>query len=126
VRLISCLLPVRTMSEANVREHFAKKAKRARHQRSVAAGVCGVELQRPTLPCVVRLVRVSPRPLDTDNLQRSCKAVRDGIADWLGVDDRDPRVHYLYDQEKGAPKHYAVRVEVTPSAVVVTEVRYVA
>ncbi len=122
---MTVFLPVRTYSDSNLREHFFKKAKRAREQRSATALVCAAELQKPALPCVVKLVRISPRPLDLDNLQRSAKACRDGIADWLGVDDRSPLVHYVYDQEKGPPKHYGVRVEITESATVYTEVRRV-
>lgn len=37
------------------------------------------------------------------------KAVRDGIADALQVDDRDPRVTWRYDQQRGA--EYGVMVE---------------
>ena len=38
------------------------------------------------------------------------KAVRDGIADALEVDDGDTRLTWKYAQEKGKPKEYAVRV----------------
>ena len=45
----------------------------------------------------------------------SLKAVRDGVADALGLaSDRDPRVAWVVDQERGEPRQYAVRVEVTP------------
>jgi Holliday junction resolvase RusA-like endonuclease len=119
-------VPVKTVSESNAREHFFRKAKRAKEHRTAAALVCAAELQKPALPCVVKLVRISPRPLDLDNLQRSQKSVRDGIADWLGIDDRNVAlVHYVYDQEKGPPRHYGVRVEITESATVYTEVRRV-
>lgn len=50
---------------------------------------------------VVRLVRVAPRLLDTDNLEGALKSVRDGIADAFGIDDRDSRVRYVVDQAKG-------------------------
>jgi hypothetical protein len=42
----------------------------------------------------------------------SLKAVRDGVADALGVDDRDPRVVWLPDWERGRRRQHAVRVEV--------------
>lgn len=65
---------------------------------------------RPALPCTVLLVRVAPSDgLDSDNLQGSLKACRDGVADWLGVDDRDPRVAWRYDQRRGP---WAVEVEI--------------
>lgn len=57
---------------------------------------------------VVRLVRVAPRQLDSDNAASAAKSVRDGVADALGVDDRDPRVVWLVDQERGQAR---VRVE---------------
>jgi hypothetical protein len=63
---------------------------------------------------VVRLTRIAPRQLDDDNLRGSLKAARDGVADWLGVPDNDPRIRWDYAQEKGKPKTYAVRVDVAP------------
>lgn len=67
------------------------------------------------LPASVRLTRVAPRPLDGDNLQRAMKAVRDGVADWLGVDDRDERVRWFYAQAvDGRPRYQAARIEVVP------------
>ena len=62
------------------------------------------------MPVVITLTRVSPRELDDDNLRPALKSARDGIADWLQVDDRDPRVKWEYAQERGKPK--GVRVEV--------------
>ena len=60
----------------------------------------------------VRLVRISPRPFDTDGLAASFKGVRDGVAKALGFsDDSDPRLRWDYAQEKGAPKQNAVRIE---------------
>lgn len=60
-------------------------------------------------PClVVRLVRVAPRQLDDDNAASAAKSVRDGVADALGVHDRDPRVVWLVDQDRGPA---CVRVE---------------
>jgi hypothetical protein len=49
----------------------------------------------------VRLVRVAPRPVDSDNAESCLKSVRDGIADAFGVDDLDSRVRYVVDQAKG-------------------------
>lgn len=57
---------------------------------------------------VVHVIRRAPRLLDSDNLVSSAKALRDGIADGLGVNDRDPRVEWVVSQEKGEA---AVRVE---------------
>jgi len=51
---------------------------------------------------VVHLVRAAPRRLDSDNLARAFKAVRDQVAAQLGLaSDADPRVAWLYEQERG-------------------------
>jgi hypothetical protein len=57
----------------------------------------------PLPPCTVTFTRVAPgRGLDPDeNLPGSCKAVKDELAAMLGVDDRDPRVTWRYQQERG-------------------------
>ena len=104
-------IPVATPSVANLREHWRKRAERAKLHRSMAlwhmrAGTA----DRPALPVSVTLTRCSVRELDDDNLRSALKAVRDGVADWLGVDDRDPRVTWAYGQEKSKTAH--VRVEV--------------
>lgn len=64
---------------------------------------------------VVLMTRVSPGELDSDNLARALKPVRDGVADVLGINDRDPRIEWLPDQEKRRGG-YAVRVEVYDGA----------
>lgn len=123
-------LPIRTVSEANSHEHWRKRAKRAKRQRHAAkagtwAGAAkfapfravafdnGELICRANIvPVVVIITRIAPRDLDSDNLAGSQKHVRDGIADALGIDDRDPRVEWLYAQRRGAPKEYAVEIEI--------------
>jgi hypothetical protein len=121
-------LALRIVSEANRRDHWSKAARRASEQRSFArmamtSRLAGTLLRTaippeasrmlaPAGPLVVTLTRVAPRELDGDNLQRALKAVRDGIADALGVDDRDPRVTWQYGQARGAAKRYAVRITI--------------
>jgi len=102
-------LPLRIESVANLREHWKKKAKRAKAHRFAMIAV-----PRHPLPCIVTLTRVAPRPLDTDNLSSAMKNVRDGIADRLGVTDNDPRVEWRYAQRKGEPKEYGMVVEILP------------
>lgn len=100
-------LPVGTVSEANGRDHWRVKARRTKRHRMTARAMC----PDAGLPCTVRLVRLSTRTLDDDNLRGALKAIRDGVADRLGVDDRDPRVRWEYDQERGTPVG-AVRIEI--------------
>lgn len=110
--MTTTLLVVRTVSESNGREHWAKKAKRVRAQRFAAALTAQAILLQP-LPVVVTLVRVAPRMLDDDNLRGALKACRDGIADAFKVDDRDPRIKWRYGQRRGTAKLYGVEVSVT-------------
>jgi hypothetical protein len=109
-QVICTLLGIRIESEANGREHWRAKAKRTKDQRKLAywalwdagpfGGICG----KP--PITITLTRIAPRKLDSDNLAGGFKAVRDGIADWLGTDDGHESLTWLYDQRKGAPGQY--------------------
>ena len=68
----------------------------------------------PEFPLVVTVTRIAPRALDPhDNLPSSVKATVDAVAEWLGVDDADPRVKFVSAQERGASKYYGVRIEVS-------------
>jgi hypothetical protein len=110
-------IPVRTVSEANraSSEHWRMRHKRAKHQRRTAAWVTRVPahgLLDRGMRLEVRLTRISPRPLDDDNLASSMKHVRDGVADALGINDRDPRVTWTYGQERRGVGEYAVRITI--------------
>lgn len=103
-------VPIATVSEANRRDHWATKAKRAKGQRLALY----LATKRAELPCVVTLTRVGPRRLDDDNLRGALKACRDGVADRLGVDDADPRVEWRYGQEVRRDQR-GVLVEIEPA-----------
>ena len=113
--MITVTINVRTVSEANVRCHWRLRAARTKAHRLQAWAELRVADKEPRLlgPVTVTLTRIAPRPLDShDNLRASLKAAVDGVADWLGVKDNDARVSWAYAQERGAPKTYAVRIEV--------------
>jgi hypothetical protein len=93
-------IPIPLPSAANLREHWTARHRRIKSQRVAVAWVINNK-PRPDLPCIVTLTRISPRKLDDDNLQGAFKGVRDEVADWLGVDDGDSRVTWLYAQRKG-------------------------
>lgn len=40
------------------------------------------------------------RPLDDDNLRAGCKALRDAIAAWLGLDDNEQFIAWEYSQHE--------------------------
>lgn len=95
-------IPLRTSRGQNAREHHHARAKRVKAERSaVAWSLLGKP--KPALPCVVHMTRIAPsNGLDDDNLTGALKAVRDQIAEWLGVDDKDTaRVKYVCHQERG-------------------------
>ena len=113
--MIEVRMNMKIVSVANMRLHWAIKAKLAKDQRtrtrmslSAAAQSSGAEM----LPVTVVLTRVAPRRLDGDNLQSGFKAVRDGVADWLGVDDGNGLIDWQYAQRSGRPGEYAVEIEV--------------
>jgi len=112
--VIEVLLPVRTWSEANQRGHWGKRARRAKKQREAARLL--VRAARVALPAsgtvAITLTRIGPRALDSDNLASGLKAVRDGVADALRIDDGSSRIEWRYAQEKGKPGEYAVRVAI--------------
>lgn len=100
-------IPMALPSVANLREHWATKAKRVKAQRN-AVRLAMTWRRRVPLPVVVTLTRIGLRRLDSDNLQGAFKAVRDQVAAQLEVDDADPRVTWCYQQEKGRS---GVRIE---------------
>jgi len=107
-------LPIKTVSESNQRGHWAKKARRVRQQRDAAYLLVreAIGVLPDGLPeyRTIILTRISPRKLDTGNLAVAMKAVQDGVADALGIDDGDERFDWRYAQERG--KVYSVRVEI--------------
>lgn len=134
-------LPIRTVSEANQHAHWRARSTRAKCQRSGVALALYRPLtpfrralavdayafaERATegnlaqakacaVPphVVVTLTRIAPRSLDSDNLAGSQKHVRDGVADALGIDDRDSRVAWCYAQRNGVTREYAVEIVVS-------------
>lgn len=113
--------PIKVISEANNREHWTRK--RGKNGRATNQKI---ELQyywrqalkgkKPALPCTVRLVRIGPKALDSDNLAGAFKAVRDQIAAEIGIDDGAAQIRFEYAQEAIGTRRYGVRVEVIEDA----------
>ena len=116
--MISLVLPIRLVSVANLREHWAKKAKRTAEHRSIASMALRkhthlvYEKDKTLKHILISISRIAPRMLDGDNLQSACKGLRDGIADALLVPDNHPNILWEYKQHRGRPKEYAVHVEI--------------
>ena len=96
----------------NNREHHRVRAKRVAAEREATlAALDDVQwstdslevlatLCEPDVGARVTLVRpYQVTPLDSDNLSASFKAVRDAIAEFLGLDDASDRLHWVYRQE---------------------------
>jgi hypothetical protein len=58
----------------------------------------------------VTLTRLSDVELDDVNLQDSLSAVRAYVAKREGLDDRDARIMWVYDQQKCREGYFAVRI----------------
>jgi hypothetical protein len=86
-------------SSLNSREHWRPKAARVKRERGMVRLVLGSR-EPPPLPVRVTLTRCSVGMLDDDNAVGAMKAVRDEVAAWLGIDDRDPRVTWRVEQAK--------------------------
>lgn len=100
-------IPVKTVSEANSREHWHVKARRHTSQAFYIKSFFRKELPQFEFPLRIRLTRLGKRKLDSDNLQMSMKWIRDAIADNIfpnmaaGRADDDPRLIWEYDQMTG-------------------------
>lgn len=97
-------LPIKTVNSLNAREHWAKRARRAKQERRLAY----ITTTKHPTPCRVHLVRCGPRLMDDDGVIASLKNVRDGIADRIGVDDGSELIKFTYGQRK--LKDYRVEV----------------
>jgi hypothetical protein len=110
--MIEVEMDMKVVSMANMRLHWAVKAKLVKSQRQKAFNALASVAAPPPLPCTIVLTRVAPRALDGDNLQSGFKAVRDGVADWLGVDDGSQLLDWQYRQRSNGVKTYRVEIEV--------------
>lgn len=105
--------PVLIQSAQNLREHHHARGKRVAREREAVTVALWAHAGRTGGPVLlashgrllVGFTRLATRLLDDDNLISGCKASRDAVAAWLGVDDRDPRITWGYDQR--THKRYA-------------------
>lgn len=105
-------IPLRLTGSLNAREHWGARQRRVKKERNAVALLLPPRPKGPCPELTVTLTRVAPHELDDDNLQGRLKAVRDQVAAWLGLDDRDKRVSWRYAQAKpGKPREHWVTVE---------------
>jgi hypothetical protein len=88
---VSVVVPLHLSPVGNRREHPFTRARRTR--REIAAVLEALARHPPPqLPAVFVLVRVGWNRLDVDGLVACAKGPIDALAQWAGVDDRDPRL----------------------------------
>ena len=101
-------IPVRLVSEANrggnLRDRIARKSA---VKDAVRAALPAMAVP---LPVRVTLTRYGHHKQDDDNLRRTLKSCRDVVAEWLGVDDSDRRVRWVYRDRPGWTSGVGVEV----------------
>jgi len=113
-------VPFYLPSAANFRGHTRdrKRTKRIAHQRGETVLFLRSKAKKPRVPGArITLARIAPRGLDEDdNLPMSLKHIRDGVCQWLGVDDkRREVVSFTYVQWKHAQPHtYGCQIHIHP------------
>lgn len=113
-----------TPSLANARLHWRSKHRLVKGQRNnvhahliaAAAQQLGSVRARPQLPLIVTMTRCGANPMDDDNLAGAFKAVRDAIAAWLGIDDRDARVRWVCKQTPQRKRKPYITLELAHAA----------
>ncbi len=111
-------IPIRTISESNISEHWTKKQKRHKLQKTCVKYYLKNK-PKLSLPLKVVLTRIAPNKLDEhDNLRMSFKWIADAIADSLipgkkdGRADDSKEISWEYKQEKGNAREYAIKIEI--------------
>ncbi len=110
--MITLEIPIKTVSEANSREHWRVKNKRKQNQQ--AAVWFSLQSRSAFLPppILVTLERIGKRLLDDDNLASSFKGIRDMVAAFYCLDDGDTKaVRWKYSQSIG--RDYAIRITIS-------------
>jgi hypothetical protein len=108
-------IQMRTINRLN-REGWKPRLARASRNRGTVWAEMRYEFGQPVFlsPLTIKIARIAPRELTEHGLESALVSVKTGIADWLTIDDGDPRLTWEYAQERGKPKQYAIRIEVAP------------
>lgn len=106
------LIQIKTVNELNAHAHWRTRQKRAKMQRAATRMAIGWWHEFP-LPIRVTFTRIAPgNGLDPgDGLPSAFKAIRDELADIIGVNDRSPLYEWVYAQRRGEAKEYGVEIE---------------
>lgn len=108
--LIEFDVPLHTISEMNLKEHWARSAARHKNQKKAITLILKVNSVPKDLPVTITMTRCMSRMLDDDNLRGAFKWIRDALAEWFcpglaaGRADDDKRITWKYSQEKCTSK----------------------
>ncbi len=103
---------IKTVSEANMREHWAVKARRKREQQMAFHFLWKTYKPVVSLPATITFVRHACNTLDSDNLAGAFKHVRDQLAKELNIDDGSPSINWLYRQVKTIKREHYFMVDI--------------
>lgn len=108
-------IQVKTVSEANEREHWRTRHGRKKKQQEAVAAVWPVigyilKARNLAAPWRIDFTRIGPQSLDSDNLAGAFKHVQDAICKALGANDADTA--NTYAQEPQGKRVYGVRVRI--------------
>jgi len=114
-KVFDCLLPIKTISEANTRDHWTKGYKRHKLQKMWIRATFQGQINKIITPCHVILTRYG-RKMDDDNLISALKYVRDEIASQIkpglapGKADEGEDITWEYKQK--AQNKVELRIEI--------------
>lgn len=115
-------IPIKIASEANNNDHWRLKSKRHMIQKAIVRSYMKL-LRLPELPATITMTRYAPRPYDDDNIRSAFKYVRDAVSEHIlgeidgkkyqaGRADNDPRLNWVYAQEKTVQEEYYITIQV--------------
>jgi phage shock protein PspC (stress-responsive transcriptional regulator) len=109
-------LPLRVVNGLNQREHWTKRARRAKSDRMIAGLATPAGLKPPLAITLTRIYGKRGKPMDSqDGLTAAFKGVVDGIADKIGVDDGSPLLTWAYKQKQGKAFGIIIEIKATQS-----------
>lgn len=96
--------------------HWGTKGRLTKKMRKAALGYClqATTKKERTLPAKITMTRIfsgRSQVMDTDNLGRALKPVRDGIADAFEVDDGNVGWNWICDQRRGNKNCVVVEIQ---------------
>jgi hypothetical protein len=104
--------PIKTVSEANRRDHWTVKNNRKNAQQKEFMVTWRNAKAKVKLPATIIFTRYSCQILDDDNLQSALKGCRDQLAKEIGVDDGSDLLNFVYRQEKINKREHWFTVEI--------------